>query len=268
MRFSRLPAIAWRRLAPALALAAGCNPSTTGTIAGGGGTGPSGTLDKTAIVSYAHVLMTATSASSTIGWKANGVQKGTGTVYLGTLLNDSVKFAGTSPLVTFEANNNGGTTRFLSEGRSLVDGQAYRAFAFGIIGTTNANYVPDLLLAPLDTFSAPINKAHVRIAHFLPGVGPVDVWTGAPGAEVKVYTGLAYGAITDYADITAAGVAVPSINLIVTPTGVAPSGGTNIMSVAGISNVSNPGVYTLGLVYALSNFSSPSSKTIAIYLER
>ena len=255
MRSPRLRATARRLLAPALALATACSPSTTGNIAGGGGTGTSGTLDKLAIVTYAHVLMTATSATSALGWKANGVQKANSTAYLGTQLNDTVKFASSSPLVTFEANNNGGTTRFLSEARLLVDAQRYSAFAFGIIGATNANYVPNLLLAPLDTLTPAAAKAHVRFAHFMPGVAPVDVWTGAPGAEVKVVTALAYGAISDYVDITAAGNAVPSINVIVTPTAVAPAGGTNIMSIAGISNIANPFVFTLGLIYTQSNFS-------------
>ncbi len=271
MRSPRLRASARRLLAPALAsalaLATACSPATTGDIAGGGGTGTSGTLDKSAFVTYAHILMTATTASSALGWKTNGVQKATGTAYLATLTNDTVKFASSSPLVTFEANNNGGTTRFLSEARLLVDGQRYSAFAFGIIGATNANYVPNLLLAPLDTLTPAANKAHVRFAHFIPGVAPVDVWSGAPGAEVKVVTALAYGAISDYVDITAAGGAVPSINVIVTPTGVAPGGG-NIMSIAGISNIANPFAFTLALIYTASNFSAPSSKSLGIYLER
>ena len=268
MRLSRLP-LPIRCLAVAVvALAASCNPSSGPDASGGGGTGSSGSFDKSSVVSYTHLLMTANAASSTVGWRANGAQKGSGVVYLGSLLNDTVRFAGSSPLVTIEANNNGGSTRFLSEARLLVDGQRYRAFAYGIIGATDPNQVPNLLLAPYDTLTPVAGKAHVRFAHFLPGTGPVDIWTGAPGSEVKVATALPYGEITAYGDITAASGVIPSINVTVAPTGVAPNAGTNLISVIGVSNVINPAVYTLTLTYTLSNFGAPGVRSLAIYQDR
>ena len=258
-----------RRVAlAALLLAAGCNPSSGPLSSTDGGTGTSGSFDKAAVVSYTHLLMTSNTASSAVGWRANGLQKGSGVVYLGSLVNDTVHFAGSSPLVTIEANNNGGSTRFLSEARLLVDGQRYRAFAFGVIGATDPNLVPNLLLAPYDTLTPAAGKAHVRFAHFLPGTGPVDIWTGAPGSEAKVVTALSYGEIATYGDITAASGAIPSINVTVTPTGVAPNAGPNIISVVGISNVIYPGVYTITLVYTMSNFGAPGVRSLAIYQDR
>jgi hypothetical protein len=268
MRQSR-PSIALRRLPGlALTLLAGCNPATLGDAAGGTGTGTGGASDKAAVITYTHVMMTSNTVSSSVGWRANGTQKGTGVVYLGSLVNDTVRFAGSSPLVTIEANNNGGSTRFLSEARTLVDGMQYRAFAYGVIGATDPNQVPNLLLAPYDTLTPPAGKAHVRFAHFMPGTGPVDIWTGPPGSEVKVVTALAYGEITAYGDVTAASALVPSINVTVTPTGVLPNAGTNLMSIVGVSSVISPIVYTFTLIYTQSNFGSPGARSLAIYQDR
>ncbi len=271
MRTPPIRETARRLRVPALALATvlvtACNPKDTGDVAGGTGTGSSGAFDKAAVVSYAHLLMTVNTASSTLGWKANGTQKGSGTVYLGTLLSDTVRFSASTPLVTFEATN-GGSTRFLSEARLLSDGQRYRAFAYGIIGSTDPNFVPSLLFAPLDSVTPLTNTAHARFAHFMPGTGPVDVYTGAPGAEVRVVTALPYGGLSDYLDITAPSASVASTNIIVTPTGVARGAGTNIMSIVGLTTVTNPNAYTLALIYPQSNFTSPGSRTLAIYQER
>lgn len=267
MRLSCLRLSVLGLITPALGLLAACNPAVSGDVAGGSTTGTSGSFDKAAVVSYAHVLMTTTSATSTVGWKANGIAKSSGTTYLARFSNDTVRFASGSPLVTFEVTN-GGTTRFLSEARLLVDGQKYAAFAFGVIGSTDPNLVPNFLLAPLDTLTPAAGKAHVRFAHLMPNVGPVDVWSGAPGSEIKVATALAYGGITAYADIQAATALVASINVTVTPTGLAPNAGTNIMTVIGVSNVTNPSAYTLGLLFTLSNASIATTRSIAIYQDR
>ena len=263
MRPPIIRATARRLLAHALVLLAACQPATTGTLAGGA---TSTTNDKSSIINHAHLLMTANASSSTIAFKTNGTQKGAGTTYLGRLTNDTARWASASPLVSFEANN-GGSTRFLSEGRLIAEGLAYDALYHGVIGSVDPNTQPQLLLAPFDTNTPPATKAHVRFAHLMPGVGPVDIWSGAPGSETKVASALVYGAITPYLDIQAATATVPSINVTVTPAGIAP-GGANLISVVAITNVTNPGVYTIPLLYNNSNLSVATTKTLAIYVDR
>lgn len=247
-------------------LVVACNPTTTADIAGGPTNGT--TLNKSAVVSYAHVLMTSNAFSSALGWKAAGTLRTNGTTYLGRALNDTVRFASSAPLVTFEGNNNGGTTTFFSDGWTLTDGQKYSGFAIGVINATDPNITPRFVLAPLDTVTPAATKARVRFAHFMPNTGPVDVWYGVPGAETKVVTGLAFGNVSAYLDGAAVSGAIPSLNLIVTPTGVAPAAGTNLANVAGISNVTNPNAFTLALIFTQSNLSVATTRSVAIYQER
>ncbi|MBI3789338.1 MAG: DUF4397 domain-containing protein [Gemmatimonadetes bacterium] len=266
MRPSRLSGSATlRRGVLVAALTAGCQPTTT-TDVGGGSTGGT-TLNKLAVASYTHVMMTTNAFSSTLGWKVNGTLKTSGTAYLGRALNDTVRFASSTPLVPFEGNNNGGTTAFFSDSWLLTDGAHYSGFGIGVLNSSDPNTAPRFVLAQLDTVTPAANKAHVRFAHFMPGVGPVDVWTGAPGSEAKVITALGYGAISAYQDIQGATGTIPSINVIVTPTGVAP-GGANVMTVSGVSTIANPSAYTVAMVFTQSNLSVATTKSIAIYLER
>ncbi len=262
-----IPAALRGPLGFALALAAtACNPTTTADIAGGPTN--TGSLNKSAVVSYAHVLMTSNAFSSALGWKAAGTLRTNGTTYLGRALNDTVRFSSSAPLVTFEGNNNGGTTTFFSDGWILTDGQQYSGFAIGVINATDPNIAPRFLLAPIDTVTPAATKARVRFAHFMPNVGPVDLWFGVPGAETKVVTSLAYGAFSAYQDVVAVSSAIPSLNLIVTPAGVAPAAGTNLANIAGITNLTNPNAFTLALVYTQSNLAVASTRSVAIYQER
>lgn len=241
-----------------------CNPSTANPLAGSG-TGGGGTTDRTSTVSFYDLLMTGTTGSSPVSFKSNGTVKASLVTYLGSAPNTSVPWPSTSPLVSFEVTD-GGTTRFLEQGRLLVNSAAHSAIVFGVQGSSDPNLQPNLVVAVRDTLTPTAGNAHVRWLHAWPGVGAVDIWSGIPGAEVRVVQNLAYGQISPYGDITAAS-ALTSLHMVITPAGVA-RGVADHADISAVSQITSVGAYLVPLIYTVSNFSSPGSESIAIYQER
>ena len=250
-------------LATATLLAA-CNPTTTASPSSGGSSG-GGSTDKSSTVTFYHLLMTVASGSSSVTFKANGLPFGAGTFYLGTSLNNTVPWSSSSPLVPFEVTD-GGTTRFAAQGHLLTNGIGHSAIAIGVNGSVDPNIQPAIVVAAKDTVTPPAGTARVRWVHAWPGVGAVDIWSGIPGAEVRVVQGLAYGQISPYSNITAA-TALISLNAIITPAGVA-RGVADYASIVAISQVTGGNAYLIPLIYINSNFGSPGSKSSGIYQER
>ena len=255
-------------LVAATLLAVACNPKTDAPTGGGGGSGGGGggtANDRASTVSFYHLLMTSNAPSSTVAFKANGVTFGAGSAYLGASLDNTVAWASSSPLVPFEVTD-GGTTRFASVGRLLVNGLSHSAIVIGVNGSTDPNLQPVLVLAVKDALTSPAGTAHVRWLHAWPGVGAVDIWSGTPGFEVRVVQNLAYGQISAYSDITAA-TPTTSLHVVITPAGVA-RGVANHADISAITQLTTGSAFLVPLIQTSSNFSSPGARSIAIFQER
>ncbi|MBI2795615.1 MAG: DUF4397 domain-containing protein [Gemmatimonadetes bacterium] len=252
-------------LAPVLL--AGCSPRTDAPTGGspGSGTGGGVTNDKGSTISFYHLLMTSNAPTSTVAFKANGAIFGAGTTYLGSALDNSVAWASSTPLVPFEVTD-GGTTRFLAVGRLLTNGYGHSAIAIGVIGSTDPNLQPTLVVAVKDSVNPGAGNARVRWLHNWPGVAAVDIWSGNPGFEVRVVQNLAYGQITAYSDITAA-TSITSLHVVVTPAGVA-RGVADLTNISAITQITTGNTYLVPLIHTSSNFASPGSRSLAIYQER
>ena len=248
----------------AAATVTACSPKVD-TPAAGGPTGGGTTTDKSSTISFYHLLMTNTAPSSSVAFKANTFTFGAGSAYLATSLNNTVAWSSATPLVPFEVTD-GGTTRFVAQGKLLYNLVAHSAIVIGVNGSTDPNLQPSLVLAAKDSANPVGGAARVRWLHAWPAVGAVDIWSGNPGFEIRVVQNLAYGQISAYSDITAA-TPTTSLHVVITPAGVA-RGVADYANISAISQITVGNAYLVPLIYTSSNFSSPGIKSIGIYQER
>ncbi|MDZ4766441.1 MAG: fasciclin domain-containing protein [Chloroflexota bacterium] len=114
---------------------------------------------------------------------------------------------------------NGATLTFgeAANGTLAINGGAATIGDANLVGSNGVVHVIDAVLLPPDVAAtAQANRAHVRVAHFSPDAGPIDIYINGQLSDLQ---GVTFGAISDWLEVPAR-----TYNIAIAPSGQYPIG--------------------------------------------
>jgi transforming growth factor-beta-induced protein len=149
---------------------------------------------------------------------------------------------------------NGATVTFgeAANGTLTVNNGAATVRDANFVGSNGVVHVIDGVLLPPDVAAAAqANRAHIRVAHFSPDAGPVDIYING---ELSDLQGVTFGAISDWIEVPAR-----TYNIAIAPSGQYPIGVASYtvepgswVTVAAIGTVTRG---TLNVQFVIENYS-------------
>lgn len=92
----------------------------------------------------------------------------------------------------------------ISEGGMLLDTLSHTFFEGGayMIAILGTEEEPNLICEQIDTHAPATGMVKFRFLHTSPALGPVDIYIGGDSIENKVFSGLDFSSVSEYAEVT------------------------------------------------------------------